>query len=83
MGNGAPHASLAAGEGAAASLRGANGQAPRSAGPSKGAGPGNGTGPGKGASPAPVGTPGATKPRPGVRQASLGAFLSRLRSEGS
>ncbi|KAK9838197.1 hypothetical protein WJX81_008274 [Elliptochloris bilobata] len=44
-------------------------------------GPAIGGGTGKG--PAPVGTPGATKPRPGVRQASLGAFLSRLRSEGA
>lgn len=43
-------------------------------------------GPGKGLGtrgPAPVGTPGATKPRPGVHQASLGAFLSRLRSGGT
>lgn len=43
-------------------------------------------GPGKGLGmrgPAPVGTPGATKPRPGVHQASLGVFLSRLRSGGT
>ena len=56
---------------------------PSSQGNARGLDNGGVGGPGKGSGmkgPAPVGTPGATKPRPGVHQASLGAFLLRLRS---